>query len=215
MKSFFNHSIKIVMLFLLAFTVSSTINAQEPSKLRLDRLNQLEDKADEVIEVNIDGKLLDLAKRVLIKVNNKDTKKVAEAIAGLKGIYVKICNFSEENQYSPSDFDAIRSQISAPGWERMVGVRSKKQKQNIEVFTMFVGQNISGVAVIISDAKTLGVVNVVGPIDIDLLIELSGHLNIPKIDIDKDTDKDKDKDKDESKIVIKTEVKDKVQTKKP
>lgn len=213
MKSFFNHSIKIVLLLMFAIAASSTINAQEPSKLRLDRLNQLEDKADEVIEVNIDGKLLDIAKGVLRKLNNKDTKKVAEAIAGLKGIYVKICNFSEENQYSPSDFDAIRSQISTPNWQRMVGVRSKKQKQNIEVFTMFEGQNISGVAVIISDAKTLGVVNVVGPIDIDLIVELSGHLSIPKIEIEKDNDKDKDKDKDESKVVIKAEIKNK--TKKP
>jgi hypothetical protein len=191
------------------------VNAQEPSRLRLDRLNQLEEKADEVIEVNIDGKLLDLAKKVLIKLKDKDAQKVGEAIAGLKGIYVKICNFDKENQYSPSDFDSIRSQIQAPGWERMVGVRSKKQKENVEIFTMFIGEKMSGLAVIISDAKTLGVVNVVGAIDIDLLIELSGHLNIPKIDIERDKDKEEEKEQAKISVKTKTEIKEKVQTKKP
>jgi hypothetical protein len=225
MKSFVNPFIKSVLLLLLALaTTVSAANAQgEPSRLRLDRLNQLEEKADEVIEVNVDGKLLDLAKRVLLKVKDRDAATVAKAITDLKGIYVKICNFSNENAYAPSDFDEIRSQLQAPGWERMAGVRSKKKKQNIEVFTLFVGEKLSGVAVIISDSKTLGVVNVVGAIDIELLVELSGRFNIPKIDIDiekekpelKDKTKDKPEDKDESRIVIKTEIKDKIEIKKP
>lgn len=223
MKSFVNHRIKLMLLLVFIFAAVSVVSAQEPSRLRLDRLNQLEEKADEVVEVNVDGKLLDLAKRVLIKLKDKDAKTVAEAISGLKGIYVKICNFSNENAYSPADFDDIRSQLQTPGWERMVGVRSKKKRQNIEVFSLFIGEKLSGVAVIISDSKTLGVVNVVGPIDIELLVELSGKFNIPKIDIDvekekpelKDKTRDKPEDKDESKIVIKTEIKDKVETKKP
>ena len=43
---------------------------------------------------------------------------------------------------------------------------------------------MSGVAVVVSDAKSIAVVNVIGPIDIDLLMELSGKLNIPRIDIE-------------------------------
>jgi len=46
---------------------------------------------------------------------------------------------------------------------------------------------MSGVAVVISESKSIALVNVIGPIDIDLLVELSGRLNIPKIDIDHDT----------------------------
>ena len=51
---------------------------------------------------------------------------------------------------------------------------------------------MSGVAVVMSENKSLAIVNVIGPIDIDTLVELSGRLNIPKIDIEKDSDK-KDK----------------------
>ena len=48
---------------------------------------------------------------------------------------------------------------------------------------------MSGVAVLLTESKSLAIVNVIGPIDIDTLVELSGRLNIPKIDIEKDSDK--------------------------
>ena len=51
---------------------------------------------------------------------------------------------------------------------------------------MFTGDTMSGVAVVVSEAKSVALVNVIGPIDIDLLAEMSGKLNIPKIDIERD-----------------------------
>ena len=51
---------------------------------------------------------------------------------------------------------------------------------------MFTGNIMSGVAVVISDSKSVAVVNVIGPIDIETLVELSGKMNIPKIDINED-----------------------------
>ena len=58
---------------------------------------------------------------------------------------------------------------------------------------MAVPANMSGVAVVISESKSIALVNVIGPIDIDLLVELSGKLNIPKIDINRDDSKPKPK----------------------
>jgi hypothetical protein len=86
-----------------------------------------------------------------------------------------------------ADIDEIRSQLNAPGWERVANVRSKKNNQKVDVFTMFSGDVMSGVAVVISEAKSIAVVNMIGPIDIELLVELSGRMNIPKIDIERDT----------------------------
>ena len=137
-------------------------------------------------KVNIDGKLLDTAKRVLLKVKDQDTKKIGEAINGLKGIYVRVYNFENENQYSIGDVDEIRSQLTAPGWEKLANVRSKKNNQKVDVYTMFSGDVMNGLAVVVSDSKSVALVNVIGPIDIDMLAELGGHLNIPKIEIEKD-----------------------------
>ena len=58
---------------------------------------------------------------------------------------------------------------------------------------MFTGDVMSGVAVVVSEAKSIAVVNVIGPIDIDLLAEMSGKLNIPKIDIEHDNAQTKPK----------------------
>ena len=176
----------------MAFSAIIAVNAQnEPARLRFEKLNNLENKAQDVVEVNIDGKLLDLAKRVLVKVNDPDSKKVGQAISGLKGIYVRVFNFANENEYNIADVDEIRAQLRSPGWEKLANVRSKKNNQKVDVFTMFTGDMMSGVAVVISDSKSVALVNAVGTIDIDTLAEMSGKMNIPKIDIEKDDNQPK------------------------
>lgn len=162
------------------------IDAQD-ARLHFEKLNGLEARARDVVEVNIDGKLLDLAKRVTAKSNDQDAKKVAQAIEGLKGIYVRVYRFENENEYNMADVDEIRAQLSAPGWERVANVRSKKNNQKVDVFTMFSGNIMSGVAVVITENKSIALVNMIGPIDIELLVELSGKMNIPKIDIERES----------------------------
>jgi len=189
MKSFRNYSLKIMFL-LLGLTAAITASAQD-ARLRFERLNLLENKAEEVVEVNIDGKLLDLAKRVMVKVDDPNAKKIGQAISGLKGIYVRVYNFTNENEYNVADVNEIRSQLNAPGWEKLANARSKKNNQKIDVFTMFTGDVMSGLAVVVSESKSIAVVNVIGPIDIDLLAEMSGKLNIPKIEIERNGDNPK------------------------
>src|SRR5258708_19126129 len=162
--------IRFMYLSLIAFAAVA-VNGQD-ARLHLEKINGLDTKARDVVEVNIDGKLLDLAKRVTAKVNDEDAKKVARAISGLKGIYVRVYNFENENEYNVADVDEIRSQLNAPGWEKLANVRSKKNNQKVDVFTMFTGDVMSGVAVVISESKSIALVTVIGPIDIDLLVEL-------------------------------------------
>ena len=75
--------ISALFVFILLPVVSG--RAQDPARLDFARLNGLETRARDVVEVNIDGKLLDLAKRVTVKVDDVNAKKVAQAISGLKG----------------------------------------------------------------------------------------------------------------------------------
>ena len=124
MKSLKIHSLKFILI-LLGLAAAVAANAQD-ARLRFEKLNGLETKAQDVVEVNIEGKLLDLAKRVMTKNNDEDAKKVAQAISGLKGIYVRVYNFANENEYNVADVEQIRSQLNAPGWEKLANVRSKK-----------------------------------------------------------------------------------------
>jgi hypothetical protein len=188
MKLIIKHSTKalLLMLFILA---GIEVNAQDPARLHFEQLNALENKALDVVEVNVDGKMLELAIRVLAKSSDKDALQVGKAISGLKGIYVRVYNFEKENEYNVADVEQIRSQLNAPGWQRLANVRSKKNNQKVDVYTMFTGNNMSGLAVVISESKSVALVNVIGPIDIDLLAELSGKMNIPKIEIENDKPK--------------------------
>ncbi|MEO8648206.1 MAG: DUF4252 domain-containing protein [Acidobacteriota bacterium] len=181
----FNKVLPRLAVFILVVMGVSAASAQD-ARINFDRLNALESRASDFVEVNIDGKLLELAKRVTVKVNDPNAKKAGEAISGLKGIYVRVYRFQNENEYNISDVDEIRSQLSAPGWEKLANVRSKKNNQKVDVYTMFTGDIMSGVAVVISESKSIALVNIIGPIDIESLIEISGKMNIPEIDIDKD-----------------------------
>jgi len=189
MRSLTNHSLKFLFLLLFALPPMA-VNAQN-ARLHFEKLNGLETKARDVVEVNIEGKILETAKRVLAKMNDQDAKKVGQAINGLQAIYVRAYTFENENEYNATDVDEIRSQLQAPGWEKLANVRSKKDNQKVDVFTMFSGDVMSGIAVVVSDSKSIAVVNVIGPIDIDLLVELSGKLNIPRIDIENTKDRPK------------------------
>ena len=181
------HLILSAAVLVLLLTGSGSVYAQN-ARLRFDNLDQLGTKASDMVEVNVEGKLLELAKRVLLKVNDTDAQKVGEAIKGLEGIYVRVFNFDQAGQYDISDIDAIRAQLQSPGWEKLANVRSKKKNQLIDVYTMFEGNNISGVALVLSEDRSVALVNVIGPIDIDTLVELSGHMNIPKFDIENGED---------------------------
>jgi hypothetical protein len=193
MKSLIKYSTKLFLLSAFLLSAMMAINAQT-ARLQFDNLKGLEDRARDVVEVNIDGKLLNLAKRVMVKVNDKDAQKIGEAIKGLEGIYVRVYKFENANEYNMADVDSIRLQLQTPGWEKLANVRSKKNNQKVDVYTMFTGNDISGVAVVISEDKSIALVNVIGPIDIDLLTELSGKLNIPDIDIEKTEDQNDNKE---------------------
>ena len=185
MKSLNKHLSKLA--FLAVFVLLPlAANAQDAARLNFEKLNGLENRARDVVEVNIEGKLLDLARRVLTKQKDPNAQKVGQAIKDLKAIYVRVYNFENENEYNTADVDQIRAQLNAPGWEKLANVRSKRNNQKIDVYTMFTGDVMSGVAVIVSESKSIALVNVIGPIDIDLLAELSGKLSIPKIEIEKE-----------------------------
>lgn len=164
--------------------LASSAGAQEAAKLRFEQINSLSSKAQDVVEVNVDGKLLEMAKRVSQKATGQDAEKIRAALQGLRAIYVRVYRFDKEGQYNPSDIDEIRSQLNDPRWERLANVRSKKDDRKIDVFTMFTGDKMDGVAVVMSDAKSVALVNVVGMIDIETLVDLSGKMSIPKIDVD-------------------------------
>lgn len=171
---------------ILAQSPSNATPPPDEARLRIDNLEKLASKAAEVVDVTLDQSMLQLAARFMSDRRSPDEAQARELIKQLKGVYVKSFEFDKEGEYSLSDLESIRTQLHAP-WSRIVDVRSKRQGENAEVYLMNsgAGNQISGLAIIAAEPKELTVVNIVGPIDVDRLIELEGRLGVPRLDLER------------------------------
>ncbi len=175
----------LVLILLVAFC-GATARAQDAqgAKIQIDHLNKLADKAEQVVEVTLDERLLQLAAKFLSSSNPTEAR-VKEIVSGLKGVYVRVFEFSKPGEYAPSDIETIRSQLRQPGWQKIVGVYSRRGGDNVDVHLRLQGENIVGMAIIAADPTQLTVVNVIGPIDLEKIRQLEGQLGIPKLDLEK------------------------------
>jgi Domain of unknown function (DUF4252) len=176
---------KLTMLRLVSIALVAAVYCAAPvqaqnARLQIDHLDKLFPKAVETVDVRIDGSLLLMASKFL-RGDKADEAAVKEIVQALKGVYVKGVEFDKEGEYSDADVESVRQQLSAPGWERIVGVRSKRDGENVEVFLMINNDAvIEGIGVLISDPKQVMVVNVVGPLDPEKINNLRGQFGIPK-----------------------------------
>ena len=175
---------KAVILGIAGLCLLASPAAAQNARLQIDHLDKLFPKAVETIDVSLEGSMLQVASKFL---SNKkaDEAAIREMIGALKGVYVKGVEFDQEGAFSEADVETVRNQLRAPGWERIVGVRSKKEGENVEVYLMLENGLISGVGVLVIDPKQLFVVNVVGPIDPEKIGQLRGSFGIPdSLDLD-------------------------------
>jgi hypothetical protein len=145
-------------------------------------LDRLAAKATECVDVKLDGALLQLAGKFLSS-EKADEAKVKNLIMGLKGIYVRSFEFDREGEYTPADVEAIRGQLRAPGWARIVGVVSKRDGENAEIYAKPQGDRIGGLVILAAEPKKLTIVNIVGTIDLNQLSELGGQFGIPQVEV--------------------------------
>jgi hypothetical protein len=143
-------------------------------------LEHLSAKASDSVDVSLNGATLQFAAKFLDN-DDPDEAKVKKLISSIDGIYIKHFQFKHEGGYSPADLDAVRIQLKAPEWSRIVGVASAEDGENAEVYLRMDNKKITGVAVLCAAPKELTVVNIVGPVDLDSLAELSGHFGLPKL----------------------------------
>jgi len=147
-------------------------------------LEKLAAKADETVDITIDGSLLKLAGRFLSD-KDDDSAATKKILAGLQSITVRSYEFSQEGQYDPKDLDEIRAQVKAPQWSKIVGVRSKKDRENVDVYFKDGGNgNLGGIVVLCAEPTELTIVSVVGTIDPSQLASLGGQFGIPKFDFE-------------------------------
>ena len=175
-------SFKLASLTLLLFFGAAVTTRAQTARLEMGQLDRLGAKASETVDVNIDERMMQLAAKFLSSKDPGEVK-IKEVVTGLKGIYVKVFEFEREGEYTAADVASIRSQLTSPGWTRLLNVISKKEG-GIEVYLMSNATQIGGLVVLASDPKELVVVNILGPVDLEKLSQLEGQFGIPELDIE-------------------------------
>jgi Domain of unknown function (DUF4252) len=158
--------------------------APEP-KLLLPNFDALASKANETVSITLDSALLGMAAKFLDP-NNPEDAAAREVLSGLQGIYVKSYTFDEDFAYPKVDIDRVRKQLSAPGWTRLVEVRSRKEQADVDIYISVEGNKALGLAIIASEPREFTIVNIVGSVDLDKLHQLEGKFGVPKLELEKD-----------------------------
>lgn len=171
--------------FIIAFFLVLLALPAAAQTINLD-FPDLEERADEVVDVTLDASMLRLGARFL-KGADPDERAVRDMIHGLQGIYVRSYEFSKEGEYDRKLVDRVKSQLG-PTWKAFVTVRSKT-KENVSIYADMRGDRVVGLVVIAAEPREFTIVNIVGPIDIERLADLEGEFGIPKF-----TTRGKDRD---------------------
>lgn len=170
---------KRTLLLLIPLLASGFLRAQEvPIPANIEKLSA---SAKETVEVTMDGPMLRWASKFL-SADDPDEAKAAKLIVNLKGIYVRSFEFDKDGAYSSAEVDALRAQFHSPTWSRVVGVRSERDGDNVDVFFKLENDKMAGIVIIAAEPRELTYVNIVGPLEIDQLADLGGEFGIPKLD---------------------------------
>jgi hypothetical protein len=168
---------------LIALLAPALAWAAPNPRLVLPDFAALAQKATQAVTITLDPGLLSLAARFLDG-NDPQDAATREIIKGLQGIYVRSYTFDRDSAYRQEDIDAVRKQLAAPGWNRLVETHSKRTQANVDIYIMLDNNQAIGLAVIASEARQFTIVNIVGAIDLEKLHKLEGQFGVPKLDID-------------------------------
>ena len=167
---------------LVAFTLLVPVAASaQGARLNLSFLDRLAERASEKQEITIDKNMLQGFGGTLVPAGPKgDAAK--QILSELEGVYVRSYEFDDQKAFSMDDINAIRKQLSAPGWTRIVANEEKGKGGDFELQEVWLfnpGGKLGGVFVINAEPGELQVINIVGPIDLAKIGALGGILGIP------------------------------------
>ena len=163
------------VLFAILLTLLAAV-ASAQTRINVD-FPELAAKADETVDVTLDGPMLRFAGKFLS--DDGDERTAKDVIRNLVGIYVRSYTFTREGEYDRAIADRVRAQLG-PSWHKIVKVTSRKS-ENVDIYAEMHGDAVAGLVIISAEPKEFTVVNLVGPVDLDKLGSLEGQFGIPRM----------------------------------
>jgi hypothetical protein len=156
------------------------LSVAQDAKLKLPEFRSLAGKATESVNISLSPWLLHMA-GAFIDEKDQDGLATKHLLAGIKSIEVRSYQFAADNAYSTADIDAVRSQLSGPGWNQLMQVHHRDRSEDVDMYVLIENNVTKGFALIASEPREFTIINIVGSINIEDLPKLQSHLHLPKI----------------------------------
>jgi hypothetical protein len=175
----------VASLVILAASATTSVYAESPVATSGGYVDEamfraLIDEDQEIVEVNIEGALLQaLAKSGS---GNHDAGDAKDLFAKLKSIHAVIGTIKGPAEDALALVQKTDKKLSSSGWQRVT--RVKDATSTISVLTHTVSGKVDGLVVLIFDSKDKELVfaNLAGEIDITRLGEIGERFNVPGLD---------------------------------
>src|SRR5215831_20412215 len=176
-------------LALVALVVSTTALAETPAKAPApaaepgyvdgSAFRALIDENKEIVEVNLDGPIL---QALAAKKSDEDGTDSKELFGKLKSIHAVIGTVKSGAGTPMPMIQQLDQKLVGSGWQRIA--RIKDETSWVSVLTHVTGDQIDGLVAIIYDTsdKELVFANLVGQIDLTRIGEIGERLNVPGLD---------------------------------
>ena len=164
----------------LACLLAPVLSVAQDAQLKLPEFRALAAKATESVNISLSPWLLRMA-GAFIDDKDEDAAATKHLLAGIKSIQVRSYQFAADNAYSPADIEAVRSQLAAPGWSRIMQVHQREKSEDVDMYILIENNVTKGFALIASEPREFTIINIVGSISIEDLPKLQSHLHLPKI----------------------------------
>lgn len=161
----------------LVFPLASLAASPE---LDIPDFSGLRGRAVESVDVTVDGFLMRVAQKFAEASDDEEMKLLSD----IKSVRVRNFEFASDGAYSTADIDAVRRQLSAPGWSALAQVHKRDPQEVVDVFVCSEDGKILGLAIIASEPRSFTIVNIIGGIDMEKLAKLDGKFGIPKMDVE-------------------------------
>jgi hypothetical protein len=155
----------------LACLMLPVLAAAQDAQLKIPSFADLKDKAVKSVDITIGSSVLGLMGWMMDD-HNTDSAELKKTITGLKSVQIRSYRFTSDFAYSRADVDAVRAQLSGPGWSQLIKVHDQHKNEDVDIYIALDKQTIKGLAIIAANRREFTILNIVGAVALEQVAKL-------------------------------------------
>lgn len=168
-------------LALLVLAVIATAGAQDVEGEAALEFATLEDKADEVVKVNLWGRPLEHAKK-LLGLRKNVTDSVRGFMTGLTAVYRRTYRFRGKDA-SKDDVEPVHRHLAEEGWVPLIETENRQKPESLSVYSYSRNDQVAGMTVVSRGPDEITVLKIMGPMDLEALSAIGSGLGMPVMNL--------------------------------